>query len=192
MVRINRVYTKTGDQGETALVGGARVSKASPRIDCYGTVDELNATLGMVRTALEQSAAGPRLLPAIDHIQNELFNLGARLATPDPERRSHMPPLADRHVSALEALIDELNEDLPALQSFILPGGGWASSCFHLARTVCRRAERIVVALASADAAVDAIAVQYLNRLSDALFVMGRWAAKQDARTEPVWEPDKT
>ncbi|HWN67789.1 MAG TPA: cob(I)yrinic acid a,c-diamide adenosyltransferase [Haliangium sp.] len=191
MVRINRVYTKAGDQGETALIGGDRVSKASARIDCYGTVDELNATLGMVRTALEQSAAGPRLLPAIDRIQNELFNLGARLATPDPQRRGQMPAIADRHVSALEVLMDELNEDLPALQSFILPGGGWPSACFHLARTVCRRAERLVVDLARSED-VEPIAVQYLNRLSDALFVMGRWAAKKDARTEPLWEPEKT
>lgn len=191
MVRINRVYTKAGDQGETALVGGDRVSKASPRIECYGTIDELNATLGMVRTALEQSAAGPRLLPAIDRIQNELFNLGAQLATPDAQRRSQMPPIADRHVSALEVLMDELNEDLPALQSFVLPGGGWASACFHLSRTVCRRAERLVVALSRIDD-VEPISVQYLNRLSDALFVMGRWAAKKDARTEPLWEPEKT
>jgi cob(I)alamin adenosyltransferase len=191
MVRINRVYTKAGDQGETALIGGDRVSKASPRIECYGTIDELNATLGMVRTALEQSAAGPRLLPVIDRIQNELFNLGAQLATPDPQRRSQMPAISDRHISVLEVLMDELNEDLPALQSFVLPGGGWPSACFHLARTVCRRAERLVVSLARSED-VEAISVQYLNRLSDALFVMGRWAAKKDARTEPLWEPEKT
>jgi cob(I)alamin adenosyltransferase len=191
MVRINRVYTKAGDQGETALIGGDRVSKASPRIDCYGTVDELNATLGMARTALEQSAAGPRLLPAIDRIQNELFNLGARLATVDLQRRGQLPSIADRHVTALEMLMDELNDDLPPLQSFVLPGGGWSSACFHLARTVCRRAERLVVDLARSED-VEPIAVQYLNRLSDALFVMGRWAAKKDTRTEPLWEPEKT
>lgn len=191
MVRINRVYTRTGDQGDTALIGGDRVSKASLRIECYGTVDEVNATLGLVRTALEQSAAGPRLLPVIGRIQNELFNLGAQLATPDPERRARMPAIAERHVTALETLMDELNEDLPALQSFILPGGGWASSYCHLARTVSRRAERLVVALARAED-VDALSVQYLNRLSDALFVMGRWAAMSDARAEPLWEPEKT
>lgn len=191
MVRITRVYTKTGDQGDTALIGGERVSKASLRIESYGTVDEVNATLGLVRTALEQSAAGPRLLPVIGRIQNELFNLGAQLATPDPDMRAKMPAIAAHHVSALETLMDELNEDLPALQSFILPGGGWASSYFHLARTVCRRAERLVVALARAEE-VDALSVQYLNRLSDAFFVMGRWAAKTDGRAEPVWEPEKT
>jgi len=191
MVRINRVYTKTGDQGDTALIGGDRVSKASLRIECYGTVDEVNATIGLVRTALEQSAAGPRLLPVISRIQNELFNLGSQLATPDPGQRAQMPPIAERHVTALETLMDELNEDLPALKSFVLPGGGWASSYFHLARTVCRRAERLVVALARTED-VDALSVQYLNRLSDAFFVMGRWAAKTDARAEPVWEPEKT
>lgn len=191
MVRINRVYTKAGDQGDTALIGGERVSKASARIECYGTVDELNAVLGMARTALEDSPAGARLLPAVERIQNELFNLGARLATPDPQRRGQMPTLTERHVSALEVLMDELNDDLPALQSFVLPGGGWSSSYFHLARTVCRRAERLVVALAQGED-VEPIAVQYLNRLSDALFVMGRWAAKQDGRAEPLWEPEKT
>jgi cob(I)alamin adenosyltransferase len=191
MVRINRVYTRTGDQGDTALIGGDRVSKASLRIECYGTVDEVNATLGLVRTALEASAAGARLLPVIGRIQNELFNLGAQLATPDPEYRAKMPAIAERHVAALETLMDELNEDLPALQSFVLPGGGWASSYFHLARTVCRRAERLVVALAR-DEDVDSLSVQYLNRLSDALFVMGRWAARSDGRAEPLWEPEKT
>jgi cob(I)alamin adenosyltransferase len=191
MVRITRVYTKTGDKGDTALIGGERVSKASLRIECYGTVDEVNATLGLVRTALEQSAAGPRLLPVIGRVQQELFNLGAQLATPDPEMRARMPAIAEHHVTALETLMDELNEDLPALQSFILPGGGWPSSYFHLARTVCRRAERLVVALARAED-VDALSVQYLNRLSDALFVMGRWAARRDGRAEPLWEPEKT
>src|SRR5262245_10186546 len=102
MVRINRVYTKTGDDGQTSLIGGQRVSKSTLRIECYGTVDELNATLGPVRTALEQSPAGPSLLPVLDRVQNELFNLGAQLATPDPERRQKMPAIEDRHVDALE------------------------------------------------------------------------------------------
>ena len=195
MVRINRVYTKAGDQGQTALIGGERVSKASARIECYGTVDELNATLGLLRTALEPSPAGPRLLPALDRIQNELFNLGARLATPDPARRAEMPALAVRHVEALETLMDELNEDLPELKSFVLPGGGWASSYSHLARTVCRRVERLVVGLAqSGDGAGegDGVDIQYLNRLSDALFVLGRWAAFKEGRSEPVWQPEQT
>jgi cob(I)alamin adenosyltransferase len=191
MVRINRVYTKTGDTGQTSLIGGERVSKASLRIDCYGTVDELNATLGLVCTALESSAAGPELLPIVTRIQNELFNLGAKLATPDSERRAQMPAIAERHVAALEAAMDKLNEDLPELKSFVLPGGGFASSYFHLARTVCRRAERVVVALAH-DADVEPLDIQYLNRLSDALFVFGRWVVHMEKRSEPLWTPETT
>jgi cob(I)alamin adenosyltransferase len=190
-VRINRVYTKAGDRGETALIGGERVSKASARIDCYGTVDELGATLGLARTALEESAAGAHLLPIVGRIQNELFNLGAQLATPDAERRAKLPAVSVRHVEALEGELDALNDELPELSSFVLAGGGFASSSLHLARTVCRRAERLVVALA-ADEDVDELAIRYLNRLSDALFVFARWAAKQDGRPEPLWEPDKT
>lgn len=191
MVRINRVYTKAGDKGFTALVGGERVSKSSLRIECYGTVDELNATLGLVATALEESPAKDELLPAIRTIQNELFNLGSKLATPDAERRAKAPAVADRHVEALEQHIDKLNDELPALKSFILPGGGWTSSYFHLARTVCRRAERLVVALASEDD-VDDIDLRYLNRLSDALFVFGRWAALSEQQEEPLWVPEQT
>ncbi|WP_428267276.1 cob(I)yrinic acid a,c-diamide adenosyltransferase [Haliangium sp.] len=191
MVRINRVYTKTGDAGQTALIGGQRVGKDSPRIECYGTVDELNATLGLARTALETSPAGERLLPVLDRVQNELFNLGAQLATPEAEDRAKMPAIEPRHIEALETLMDELNESLPALKSFILPGGGQASACFHMARTVCRRAERLVVAVAR-DEEVEAQSIIYLNRLSDALFVMGRWAAAQEGRAEPLWTPEST
>jgi cob(I)alamin adenosyltransferase len=190
-MRIDRVYTKAGDLGETSLIGGERVSKASARIDCYGTVDELNATLGLVRTALETSKAGPHLLPIIHRVQNELFNLGAELATPDPDSRAKLPRVEERHVDGLERDIDAVNDDLPALKSFVLPGGGWPSSYFHLARTVCRRAERLVVALAQREE-VGALPVRYLNRLSDALFVWGRWAALQDGKQEPLWEPSKT
>jgi cob(I)alamin adenosyltransferase len=191
MVRINRVYTKAGDQGQTSLIGGERVSKASPRIECYGTVDELNAALGLVRTALENSPAGPRLLPVVARIQNELFNLGSELATPDPERRRRSPAVEERHVSALERELDELNDALPELRSFILPGGGWTSSYLHLARTVCRRAERLAVAVAR-EVDIGEMPVRYLNRLSDALFVFGRWAAMTEGAAEPLWEPART
>lgn len=191
MVRINRVYTRAGDKGETALVGGKRVPKDALRIESYGTVDELNAVIGLVRTALEESAAGPTLLPILARVQNELFNLGAELATPDADRRARSPSVQPRHVERLEAEIDQLNDELPDLKSFILPGGGWASSYFHLARTVCRRAERLVVTLAREDS-VDEGALTYLNRLSDALFVFGRWAASKDGRPEPLWEPETT
>jgi len=191
MVRINRVYTKAGDKGFTALVGGDRVSKSTLRIECYGTVDELNSTLGLVATALEQSPAKDTLLDVVRRIQNELFNLGSKLATEDAERRAKAPAVAERHVEALEQLIDQLNDELPALKSFILPGGGWTSSYFHLARTVCRRAERLVVALAN-EGDVDDVDLMYLNRLSDALFVFGRWAALSDQQEEPLWVPEQT
>ncbi|HTE52519.1 MAG TPA: cob(I)yrinic acid a,c-diamide adenosyltransferase [Kofleriaceae bacterium] len=191
MVRINRVYTKGGDRGQTSLVGGERVSKASPRVECYGAVDELNAVLGLVRTALVGSAAAGTLLPIVGRVQNELFNLGAELATPDPARRATSPRIEARHVTALEEEIDQLNEDLPELRSFVLPGGGWTSSYLHLARTVCRRAERLVVAVGEAEDLGEQ-ALIYLNRLSDALFVFGRWAALVEGETEPLWEPEKT
>ncbi len=187
-MKIDRVYTKVGDDGQTALIGGERVSKASPRIEAYGTVDELNAVVGLACTALETSAAGPHLLPILQRVQNELFNLGAELATADPARRAKLPQIEPRHIEALERDIDALNDDLPVLKSFVLPGGGAASAHLHLARTVCRRAERIVVGL---DDHGDH-AVQYLNRLSDAFFVFGRWAAVKDGRAEPLWDPKTT
>jgi cob(I)alamin adenosyltransferase len=191
-MRIDRVYTKTGDAGDTALIGGERVSKASSRIEAYGTVDELNAVIGLVITALEASKAGAHLLPVLGRVQNELFNLGCELATPDPARRAKGPQIEPRHVDGLERDIDALNDDLPALKSFVLPGGGAASAHFHLARTVCRRAERFVVGMAAGGEDVGPNAVTYLNRLSDALFVFGRWAAMQDGRPEPVWDPKAT
>jgi cob(I)alamin adenosyltransferase len=186
-MRIDKVYTKAGDRGETSLIGGERASKASPRIDAYGTVDELNAVVGLVRAALESSAAKDTLDPIMARVQNELFNLGSELATPDPERRARMPRIEDRHIAALEADIDRLNEGLPALTSFVLPGGGWASAHLHLARTVCRRAERVAVALAATEDVGDH-AITYLNRLSDAFFVFGRHAAHADGNDEPLWD----
>jgi len=186
-VRIDKVYTKGGDLGETSLIGGDRVSKASPRIEGYGTVDELNAVVGLVCHALETSAAGPHLTPILRRVQHELFNLGAELATADPERRAQLPRVEARHVEQLERDIDALNDELPPLRSFVLPGGGAASAHLHLARTVCRRAERIVVALGD-----DGNQVTYLNRLSDACFVFGRWAALKDGQPEPLWDPKAT
>jgi cob(I)alamin adenosyltransferase len=190
-MRIDKVYTRGGDHGQTSLIGGERVGKDAPRIEAYGTVDEVNATLGLCRTALEASAAGARLIPIVHRIQNELFNLGAELATPDPARRAKLPRVEARHVEALERDIDALNDELPALTSFVLPGGGWASAYFHLARTVCRRTERLVVTLAGAEDVGEQPLI-YLNRLSDALFVFGRWAAHTDGQAEPLWQPADT
>jgi cob(I)alamin adenosyltransferase len=190
-MRIDRVYTRGGDQGQTSLIGGERVSKASPRLDGYGTVDELNATLGLVGEALAASAAGPHLLPIVRRVQNELFNLGAELATADPDTRAKLPRIEQRHIDALERDIDAVNDDLPALRSFVLPGGGWASAYFHLARTVCRRCERLIVGLAATED-IGEHAVQYLNRLSDALFVWGRWCTLKDGKDEPLWDSRST
>ena len=190
-MRIDQVYTRGGDRGETSLIGGDRVSKASARLDGYGTVDELNATLGLVAEALAASAAGPQLLPIVRRVQNELFNLGAELATADAATRARLPRVEQRHIAALERDIDAVNDDLPPLTSFVLPGGGWASAHCHLARTVCRRCERIIVALATTED-VGELCVQYLNRLSDALFVWGRWCAWKDGKAEPLWDSRTT
>ena len=190
-MRIDRVYTRGGDQGETSLIGGERVSKASGRLEGYGTVDELNATLGLVGEALEASAAGPHLSPIVRRVQSELFNLGAELACQDAETRAKLPRIEQRHIDGLERDIDAVNDDLPVLKSFVLPGGGWASAYFHLARTVCRRCERLVVGLAPSED-VGVLAVQYLNRLSDALFVWGRWCALKDCKGEPLWDSRST
>jgi cob(I)alamin adenosyltransferase len=187
-MRIDRVYTKGGDKGETSLIGGERVSKADPRLECYGTIDELNATVGLMIESLASSAAGSHLTPILQRVQNELFNLGCELATPDPERRAKLPRIEARHVEGLERDIDAVNDELPVLKSFVLPGGGWPSAYSHLARTVCRRAERLVVSLAQAEDIGGDMPVQYLNRLSDALFVWGRWCALKDGKPEPLWD----
>ncbi len=191
MIRIDKVYTRAGDSGTSALIGGERVGKDTARLECYGTVDELNATLGLVIAALEGSAAEPRLRPTIERIQNELFNVGTQLATPDADRRSRSPSVQQRHVEAMEAEIDSLNQDLAPLTSFVLPGGGTVSAHLHLARTVCRRTERLVVGLSRSED-VDAVLLAYLNRLSDALFVFGRWAAFKDGVPEQLWAPEST
>jgi cob(I)alamin adenosyltransferase len=191
MVRINKVYTRTGDDGTTALIGGQRVPKDSLRIESYGTVDELNAAVGLARTALARSAAGWALEPILRRVQNELFNLGAELATADEARRARLPAVEERHVTRLEEEMDSLGEGLPELKSFVLPGGGEVSAFLHLARTICRRAERVVTGLARAES-VGPHATRYLNRLSDALFVFGRHAAHADGHDEPLWEPERT
>lgn len=193
-VYISRVYTKVGDGGQTALVGGHMVPKDSPRIEAYGTVDELNAVLGLVRRA-SLDEPGPQALRAridafLARVQSELFNLGSLLSTLPGELSPTQPRIEARHVEALERDIDELNADLPPLRSFTLPGGGWTSSYLHLARTVCRRAERRVVHLASVES-VDAESVRYLNRLSDALYVLGRYNVRERGEREPLWVPEK-
>lgn len=189
-IRINRVYTRGGDKGETSLVGGQRISKDSIRIESYGTVDELNAVLGLARTANRETPGASdedrsRLDALFVRLQNELFNLGSDLATLPPDRHPKQPVIEARHVTFLEKTIDEMNAGLPELRSFVLPGGCWVSAFLHQARTVCRRAERLVTTLARREA-IGAHALAYLNRLSDLLFVLGRWAARARREPEPL------
>jgi cob(I)alamin adenosyltransferase len=194
MVRLNRIYTKAGDGGETRLVGGQKVAKNSARIETYGTVDELSSCLGLARAALATPpvpAGAVELSDVIKRIQNELFNLGSDLATLPEDRHPKQPLIEARHVAALERQIDTWNESLPELRSFVLPGGGWVAASLHLARTVCRRAERLVVSLRTSEAVGDQV-LPYLNRLSDALFVMSRHASRLYAEPEPLWEPENT
>jgi len=192
-IRINRVYTRGGDKGETSLVGGQRIAKDSIRIESYGTVDELNAILGVVRVTNRDLPGGSpgereKLDAILFRIQNELFNLGSDLATLPGDRHPKQPVIEPRHVAALEAAIDELNAGLPELTSFVLPGGGLVGAHLHQARTVCRRAERLVTTLGRQEAVGDECLV-YLNRLSDLLFVLSRWAAKVRSEPEALWRP---
>ncbi len=194
MIRLTRIYTKQGDKGDTRLVGGRKIRKDALRIDCYGTVDELGACLGLVRTELETPAGvagSSELLAIVKRVQNELFNLGSQLATLPGDRHPKQPVIEARHTTALEREIDAWNAELPSLRSFVLPGGGPVAASLHLARTVCRRAERLVVRLAATET-IDAEVIPYLNRLSDHLFVMSRHACRIYAQAEPLWEPEKT
>jgi len=194
MVRLNRIYTKAGDGGQTRLVGGQKVAKDSARLESYGTVDELSSCLGLTRAALATPpvpAGAAELSDVIKRVQNELFNLGSDLATLPEDRHPKQPLIEARHVAALEHELDAWNETLPELRSFVLPGGGWVAASLHLARTVCRRAERLVVSLRATEAVGDQV-LPYLNRLSDALFVMSRHASRLYSEPEPLWEPAKT
>ena len=193
-IRINRVYTRGGDKGETSLVGGQRIAKDSIRIESYGTVDELNSILGLARVANRDlpgvaEAERAKLDAILFRLQNELFNLGSDLATLPGDRHPKQPVIEARHVDFLEASIDELNADLPELTSFVLPGGGPVAAHLHQARTVCRRAERLVTTLGRHEAIGDQCLV-YLNRLSDLLFVLSRWAAKVRSEPETLWLPE--
>ena len=190
-MRITKVYTKTGDKGITGLVDGSRVPKNHPRIEAYGTVDELNAIIGIIRTFLNDTNTDSSM-DVIDsclyRIQNDLFNVGADLATPKDSRWEGMTLINQGSIAALEKQIDNLNEDLPPLKEFILPGGGKVGAFFHQARTVARRAERDIISLMQSDENIEILPMTYLNRLSDYLFVAGRWSAKQLNETEYFWK----
>jgi len=186
MIVLNKIYTKTGDHGETALGNGARVAKHSMRVTAYGTSDELNATVGVARLHAEGE-----LNVQLERIQNDLFDLGADMCTPDMERdaEKEYPPLrmTAGQVSRLEAEIDAMNAKLEPLRSFILPGGSALAAHLHICRTVCRRAERLAVELATMES-VNPDAVKYLNRLSDWFFVAAR-IANDDGRADVLWVP---
>ena len=190
MVTLNRIYTRTGDAGTTRLATGAPVSKADPRVEAYGAVDETNACLGLARVHL---GADPELDAMLARIQNELFDLGADLSTPPKpdEADGAVLRVLDSQVARLEGEIDTLNDRLPPLQSFILPAGTAGAAALHLGRTVCRRAEREAVRLVESGEPVSGPALRYLNRLSDFLFVAARWANGQ-GRAEVFWKSGAT
>ncbi len=179
--RLSKIYTRTGDQGDTGLGNGQRVAKDHARVEAYGTVDELNSCLGVVLTHSLPS----ELLEILVDIQHRLFDLGGELSIP-----GHFV-MQDADVSALEQSLDRLNEHLPPLQEFILPGGSPAAASCHLARTVCRRAERRLISLAAQDDTVNPIAIRYLNRLSDLLFVMARSMNRQAGVADVLWQHER-
>jgi cob(I)alamin adenosyltransferase len=193
---INRVYTRRGDSGETGLVGGQRVPKDSLRIEAYGTVDELNAFIGGARASLDEATASgcAQLAPLgaiLLRVQHELFNLGSILATLPGDVHPKQARVTEAEIARLESEMDRMNESLPPLRSFVLPGGSRLNADLHICRTVCRRAERIAVALARQER-IPEEAVRYLNRLSDAFFVWSRWASHAAAVEETLWEPNRS
>jgi cob(I)alamin adenosyltransferase len=194
-ISITRVYTRTGDRGETSLVGGRRVAKDSPRIVAYGTLDELNALVGLVRVFNEErlAAGGPDaerhrwLDETLRKIQNQLFDLGSELATPPDAAYEGMFRMGESEVTELERIMDGCQRDLEPLKSFVLPGGGRIQGFLHQARTVCRRAEREVLRL-SREEPIGEWPLRYVNRLSDLFFVLGRWVGRHMGEKEYLWE----
>lgn len=197
MVYISKVYTKFGDKGQTMLVDGSTTAKDDLRVRCYGQIDELNAVIGMLRLELSRepkpgkdSNFASTLDAQLGTIQQELFNLGAELATPGFEDDGKRPCVQDRHIERLESQIDQHNESLEPLKSFILPGGGPAASAAHVARTVCRRCEREMVAL-TGHATLREQTLKYVNRLSDYFFTVSRSVSRNFAYSEVLWKPEE-
>ena len=192
-MRITKVYTRTGDAGKTRLAGGQPVWKDSLRVEAYGAVDELNASVGVVRVInadmKEESIAAQRLEDELRWVQNKLFDVGSILATAPGQTFKNMPQVVAPDVLRLEKLMDRCQKDLEPLTEFILPGGGKVSGFLHQARTICRRAERVCIALSKVEP-VEPEIIKFLNRLSDALFVLGRWVAKTQGEPEFLWERD--
>jgi cob(I)alamin adenosyltransferase len=192
-VRITKVYTRTGDGGKTRLAGGQQVAKDSVRVEAYGTVDELNASVGLVRAMNEEACrtidSANRLEQDLRWVQNKLFDLGGLLATAPGQVFKNMPTIKTQDAARLERMMDRCQKDLAPLKEFILPGGGKVAATLHQARTICRRAERICVRLAREET-LDAQIIKFLNRLSDAFFVWARWVAKTQGEPEFLWERD--
>ena len=192
-MRITKVYTRTGDAGKTRLAGGQQVWKDSLRVEAYGAVDELNASVGVVRVInadmKEESPAAQQLEDELRWVQNKLFDVGSILATAPGQTFKNMPQVVAQDILRLEKLMDRCQKDLEPLKEFILPGGGKVSGFLHQARTICRRAERVCIALSKAEP-VDPTIIKFINRLSDALFVLGRWVAKTQREPEFLWERD--
>lgn len=190
-ISITRVYTRTGDKGTTALVGGKRVPKDSPRIAAYGTIDELNSILGLARVFNEERLAEGEKHRWLDEVfrrlQNQLFDLGSELATPPAADYEGMFRVGDAEVKELETLMDRCQKDLEPLKSFVLPGGGRISGFLHQCRTVCRRAEREILALSRVEPIGEA-PLRYVNRLSDVFFVLSRWVGRHLGEREYLWE----
>lgn len=197
-MRITRVYTRTGDKGNTRLAGGQEVSKGHPRLDAYGTVDELNSVVGLVRAfnrpLVERLPQAQVLETELSRIQNRLFDVGSLLATLSEDREKFsgtLPKITAEEVRHLEKLMDTCQKDLKPLKEFILPTGGTVSAFLHQARTVCRRAERLCVRLYREEQSGDPLLLQYLNRLSDAFFVLARWMGRALGESETLWERGK-
>jgi cob(I)alamin adenosyltransferase len=183
MARLTKIVTRTGDDGTTGLAGGKRVSKDSPRIWAVGTVDELSSAIGVARAL----GTDKELDEHLRQIQNDLFNLGAELATPADKFQTGMPRIEGRQLAVLETLIEEVGKELGPLQEFILPGGNPIGAQLHAARTICRRAERFCVRLGKEEK-IGEFVLAYLNRLSDALFMLARWSNKKAGVTETYWK----
>ena len=191
-----KIYTRTGDKGKTSLIGGTRVSKSNSRLEAYGTFDELNSVVGLLIEVLKSTplpAAAPPIKTVdglLTNIQNDLFNLGSHLACEDANLRTQLPSVTEVHIQELEKAMDEFSSELPPLKNFILPGGSRAGGFAHLARTVCRRAERATVALQETDHVEDDVII-YINRLSDFFFVLARHLNRLFGNEETIWAPRK-
>ena len=188
-ITINKVYTKTGDAGFTSIVGGHKFIKSDLRIEVFGEIEYLNCTIGSCLYNIKRDAENAYLYDYLIKVQNELFNLGNMVATLKEDFNSKMPSINENSLKEMEKKIDILNDNLPPLKSFVLPGGSKLSICFHLSRSICRRCERLAVQLSSKEI-IDDIIVKYLNRFSDFLFVLGRWANCQSGVNENLWDPN--